>query len=238
MKRIFFFRVLALCAALASLGTIPANAAQTQTSRQVLDADSNWRFLLGDPSGAEAGQFADGSWRTVNLPHDWSIEGVPEKDNPSAAGGGFYPGGTGWYRKTFTAPKEWKGKRVSVEFDGVYKDATVYLNGNKLGTHPYGYTSFSFDLTPGLNFSGSNVLAVRVDNSAQPNSRWYSGSGIYRHVRVVVTESTHMAHWGVFVTTPEISDSTAKIGLRARVINESSEPANVTVKTTLAGSSR
>ena len=234
MKPIFFFRVVAICAALASLGTIPMNAAQPQTSRQVLDADSGWRFLLGDPSGAEARQFADGSWRTVNLPHDWSIEGVPDKDNPTAAGGGFFPGGTGWYRKTFTAPKEWKGKRVSVEFDGVYKDATVYLNGSKLGTHPYGYTSFSFDLTPGLDFSGPNVLAVRVDNSAQPNSRWYSGSGIYRHVRVVVTDPTHVAHWGVFVTTPEVSDSAAKVSLRTRVVNESADPAKVTVKTTLA----
>ena len=89
----------------------------------------------------------------------------------------------------------WKGKRVSVEFDGVYRDATVYLNGQKLGTHPYGYTSFTFDLTRGLNFAGANVLAVRVDNSEQPNSRWYSGSGIYRHVRVVVTDAVHLAHW-------------------------------------------
>jgi beta-galactosidase len=107
----------------------------------------------------------------------------------------------------------------------------VYLNGSKLGTHPYGYTSFSFDLTPNLDFSGANVLAVRVDNSAQPNSRWYSGSGIYRHVRVVVTDSTHVAHWGVFVTTPEVSGSSAKISLRTRVLNESAEPAGVTVRT-------
>jgi beta-galactosidase len=233
MKPTFFFRVVAICAALASPGSLPLNAAQPQTSRQVLDADSGWRFLPGDPSGAEARQFTDGSWRTVNLPHDWSIEGVPDKDSPTAAGGGFFPAGTGWYRKTFTAPKEWKGRRVSVEFDGVYRDATVYLNGSKLGTHPYGYTSFGFDLTPGLDFSGPNVLAVRVDNSAQPNSRWYSGSGIYRHVRVVVTDPTHVAHWGVFVTTPEVSDSAAKVSLHTRVVNESSDPANVTVKTTL-----
>jgi beta-galactosidase len=228
-----FCRVVAICAALASPGTIPANAAQPQTSRLELAADSDWRFLLGDPSGAEARQFADGSWRTVNLPHDWSIEGVPDKNNPTGSGGGFFPAGTGWYRKTFTAPQEWKGKRVSVEFDGVYKDATIYLNGSKLGTHPYGYTSFSFDLTQALDFSGPNVLAVRVDNSEQPNSRWYSGSGIYRHVRVVVTDSTHVAHWGVFVTTPEVSAGTAKVLLRTRVANESAGQADVTVRTTL-----
>jgi beta-galactosidase len=233
MKSIFFFRVVAICA-LASLGTIPVNAAQPRTSRQVLDADSDWRFLLGDPSGVEARQFADRSWRTVNLPHDWSIEGAPDKNNPTASGGGFFPAGTGWYRKTFTASPEWKGKRVSVEFDGVYRDATVYLNGSKLGTHPYGYTSFGFDLTPGLDLSGPNVLAVRVDNSAQPNSRWYSGSGIYRHVRVVVTDSTHVAHWGVFVSTPEVADGKAKASLRTRVVNESAEATKVTVKTTLA----
>jgi beta-galactosidase len=229
-----FCRLVAICAVLTSFGSIPANAAQAQTSRLQLDADSDWRFLLGDPSGAEARQFADGSWRTVNLPHDWSIEGAPDKNNPTGSGGGFFPAGTGWYRKTFTAPQEWKGKRVSIEFDGVYKDATVYLNGNKLGTHPYGYTSFSFDLTPGLDFSGPNVIAVRVDNSEQPNSRWYSGSGIYRHVRVVVTDPTHVARWGVFITTPEVSDRAAKVSLRTRVANESAEPANITVKTTLA----
>ena len=115
----------------------------------------------------------------------------------------------------------------------MYKDATVYLNGSKLGTHPYGYTSFCFDLTPDLDFSGPNVLAVRVDNSAQPNSRWYSGSGIYRHVRVVVTDSTHVARWGVFVTTPEVSGSTAKVSLRTRVVNESAEQVGVTVRTML-----
>jgi beta-galactosidase len=208
-------------------------AAQEQTPRLELAADSDWKFLLGDPRGAEARAFADGSWRTVNLPHDWSIEGAPDKNNPTGSGGGFFPAGTGWYRKTFSAPPEWKQKRVSVEFDGVYRDATVYLNGRKLGTHPYGYTSFSFDLTPDLDFSGRNVLAVRVDNSAQPNSRWYSGSGIYRHVRVVVTDPTHVAHWGVFVTTPEVSDRAAKASLRTGVVNEAGGQARVTVKTTV-----
>jgi len=201
-----------------------------------LAADSGWRFLLGDPAGAEAPSFADTSWRTLDLPHDWSIEGRPDRGNPSGAGGGFFPAGIGWYRKTFSAPGDWKGKRVSIEFDGVYRDAAVYLNGHELGTHPYGYTSFQFDLTPGLDFTGPNVLAVRVDNSAQPNSRWYSGSGIYRHVRVVVTNLTHVAHWGVFVTTPEVSASTAKISLRTRVRNESAEPAALTVRSALMDS--
>ncbi len=230
----FYSRVMiALSAMLVSLVPASISAAKPDSPRLDLAADSGWRFLLGDPGGAEAPSFADSSWRTVDVPHDWSIESKPDKDNPSGGGGGFFPGGTGWYRKTFTAPADWKGKRVSVEFDGVYENATVYLNGHKLGDHPYGYTAFTFDLTPQLNFAGSNVLAVRVDNSAQPNSRWYSGSGIYRHVRVIVTDPTHVAHWGVFVTTPEASSTSAKISIRTRVANESDSQAGVTVETTL-----
>jgi beta-galactosidase len=225
--------LIALAAALACFTPVPVSAAKPDSPRQVLPADAGWKFILGDLSGAEAPSFADASWRSLDLPHDWSIESKPDQDNPSGAGGGFFPGGIGWYRKSFRAPATWKGKRVSVEFDGVYRDATVYLNGHKLGTHPYGYTAFTFDLTPDLNFSGANVLAVRVDNSAQPNSRWYSGSGIYRHVRVVVTDPTHLAHWGVFVTTPEATTTSAKVSIHTRVANESSAAADVTIETSL-----
>jgi beta-galactosidase len=209
------------------------NAGQSNSPRLELAADSGWKFVLGDPGGAEAPSSSDSAWRTVDLPHDWSIEGRPEKDSPTGAGGGFFPSGVGWYRKTFNAPAAWRGKCVSVEFDGVYKDATVYLNGHKLGTHPYGYTSFTLDLTLDLNFTSPNVLAVRVDNSAQPNSRWYSGSGIYRHVRVVVTDPTHVAHWGVFVTTPKVSAESATVSIQTSVANESSSSTGVTVETTL-----
>jgi beta-galactosidase len=225
--------LIVLAATLASFLPVSMNAANGNSPRQELAADAGWKFFLGDPRGAETPSFADASWRTVDLPHDWSIESKPDKDNPSGTGGGFFPGGIGWYRKTFHAPADWKGKRVRVEFDGVYRDATVYLNGHKLGTHPYGYTAFMFDLTPDLNDSGVNVLAVRVDNSAQPNSRWYSGSGIYRHVRVVVTDPAHVAPWGVFVTTAEATSTSAKISIRTRVANESSAAVAVTVETVL-----
>jgi len=218
--------------ALAPLLTVPLHAA-SEPARLELAADDDWRFLPSDPSGAETRSFPDASWRTVNLPHDWSIEGRPDKDNPTGSGGGYFPAGTGWYRKTFRVPSEWKGKRVSVEFDGVYRNAAVYLNGRKLGNQPYGYTSFRLDLTPDLDFATPNVLAVRVDNSTQPNSRWYSGSGIYRHVRVVVTDQIHVAHWGVFVTTPEASSRAAKVSVRTRVANESAAEAGLTVQTTL-----
>lgn len=209
------------------------NAAPPNPPRLELAADAGWKFQLGDPTGAEAPSFADSAWRTVDLPHDWSIESPPGKDNPTGAGGGFFPAGVGWYRKTFSAPPAWQGKRVSVEFDGVYRDATVYLNGHKVGTHPYGYTSFTLDLTPDLKLTGPNVLAVRVDNSAQPNSRWYSGSGIYRHVRMVAVDPTHLAHWGVFVTTPKVSAESATVSIQTTVDNESPKSAGVTLATTL-----
>jgi beta-galactosidase len=225
--------MIAISVALITLAPLSLNAAEANSPRVVVAADSDWKFVLGDPSGAEASSFADSAWRNVNLPHDWSIEGRPEKDNPTGAGGGFFPAGIGWYRKSFSVPAGWHGKRVSIEFDGVYRDSTVYLNGHKLGNHPYGYTSFSYDLTPNLTLTGKNVLAVRVDNSAQPNSRWYSGSGIYRHVRVVVTDPTHVKHWGVFVTTPTASDGSATVKIQTKVANESAESSGVTVETRL-----
>lgn len=225
--------LMAIVAALATLGSLPLCAAKPASPRAVLSADAGWRFTLDDPKGAEADSFTDSAWRTVDLPHDWSIEGKPEKDAPGGAGEGFFQGGIGWYRKAFSAPAAWSGKRVSIEFDGVYRDATVYLNGQKLGTHPYGYTAFAMDMTPALNVAGRNMLAVRVDNSAQPNSRWYSGSGIYRHVRVVVTDPIHIAHWGVFVTTPAATASSAKVAVHARVANETAAQSTVTLTTTL-----
>jgi beta-galactosidase len=228
-----FRQRLGCIAATAPLFLIGLSTALSETPRVVLGADSGWKFYLGDPSGAESPSFADTAWRSVDLPHDWSIEGQPEKDNPSGAGGGFFPAGVAWYRKSFHVPADWKGKRVSVEFDGVYQDATVYLNGHKLGTHPYGYTAFTLDLSPELVFTGANVLAVRVDNSSQPNSRWYSGSGIYRHVRVVVTDPTHVAHWGVFLTTPEVSNAAAKVAINTLVANETLQQDEVSIETAL-----
>jgi beta-galactosidase len=212
-------------------------AKTTPQPRAVLSADADWKFIAGDPAGAESPTFNDQSWRTVTVPHDWSIEGTPAEKNPTGNGGGYFPAGIGWYRKTFIAPASWKGKRVSLEFDGVSTDATVYLNGHRLGVHPYAYTSFRFDITSQLNPSAANVVAVRVDSSMQPNSRWYSGSGIYRHVRVVVTEPIHVAPWGVFVSTPEASAASAKVLIKTQVQNDTAEDSEVTVKTVLVGPS-
>jgi beta-galactosidase len=219
------------------LGAITFSATYTyaasQSPRQEISADANWKFFLGDPAGAETASFSDSAWRTVDLPHDWSIEGAPSEKNPTGAGGGYFPAGVGWYRKTFTAPSNWKNKQVSIEFEGVAENATVYLNGKKLGIHPYAYTSFRFDLTPALDFSKPNVLAVRVDNADQPASRWYMGAGIYRHVWVVITEPVHVAPWSVFVSTPEATSENAKAVVRTQTQNDSTNPATVQVKTTI-----
>jgi beta-galactosidase len=163
--------------------------------------DNGWKFTAGDQPGAEAPAFADASWTSVDLPHDWSIAGPIAAGNPMGGAGGFFPSGVGWYRKTFTPPAAWAGRHVTITFDGVYMLSDVWINGEKLGTHPYGYTPFTYDLTPQLKIGTANVVAVRVDNSKQLNSRWYSGSGIYRHVWLDVQDPLHVPLNGVYITT-------------------------------------
>jgi beta-galactosidase len=177
-------------------------------------------FTTGDPSGAEQPAFDAGGWRSLDLPHDWSIEGPYDSAAATTGRGGYLPTGVGWYRRAFTVPREWRGRRVAIEFDGVYENSDVWVNGQHLGKRPYGYISFHFDLTPHLR-QGQNVVAVRVDNSGQPNSRWYSGSGIYRHVWLTVTDPLHIAHWGTFVTTPAVDSAAAQVAVRSRLVNES-----------------
>ena len=208
-------------------------ALATPQARQRINANLHWRFIIGDPTGAESPSFDDSGWRTVDLPHDWSIERVPEEKNPTGSSGGYFRSGIGWYRKSFTASPTWNGKRVSIEFDGIASNATIYLNGKKLGIHPYSYTSFRFDVTSELISKGQNILAVRVDNSEQPSSRWYSGAGIYRHVRIVVTDSIHVSPWGVFITTPKASSDSATAVIRVQVQNETSASLHATIRTTI-----
>lgn len=160
--------------------------------------NKNWKFFLGDDSTAKAGLFDDSKWRTLTLPHDWSIEGKFDEKNPAKPEGGGLPTGIGWYRKTFTAPLNFKNSNVYIEFDGVYKNSEVWVNGHFLGRRPYGYISFSYELSKYLK-EGKNTIAVKVDNSAQPDSRWYSGSGIYRNVWLTSTAKVAIAQWGVFV---------------------------------------
>jgi beta-galactosidase len=196
------------------------------------DFDNGWRFHLGDVTGGQDPQLDDSQWRALDLPHDWSIEGEFSEKNPATPGGGALPGGVGWYRKAFTLPASAKGKSVFVEFDGVYRNSEVWINGHYLGKRPYGYISFEYELTPYVNYGGQkNVIAVRVDNSQQPNSRWYSGSGIYRNVWLTTVDKVHVDHWGTYVTTPQVSDSAATVQIMTKVRNDSPNAQGVVVRT-------
>jgi len=195
--------------------------------------DYNWKFYRGDMAAAASRDFNDAAWRSLDLPHDWSIEGEINPKNPMGGEGGYFPAGIGWYRKAFKVPEGWKGKKISIYFEGVYMNAEVFINGKSLGVHPYGYTSFSYDLSPYLNFNKENLVAVKVDNSQQVNSRWYSGSGIYRHVWMMVTNAVHIAHWGVAITTPDVSSKKATVQIKTLIKNETGLPQSLVVNTIL-----
>ncbi len=209
-----------------------------------LDFGKDWKFVLVNPGGiddptgeyenAQDPAYDDSAWRTLDVPHDWSIELLPVMSPApgASAGTGFLQGGLGWYRKTFTLPSSMNGKKISIEFDGVYMDSYIYLNGKLLGNHPYGYTGFSFDLTDLVYTDGvtPNVIAVKVQNQL-PSSRWYSGSGIYRNVRLIATDDIRVKRWGTFVTTPDlentIQDDYANVHVKTDVANESEETKTV-----------
>ena len=183
--------------------------------RTVEDFNFDWKFTLGDAPDYSSVSFDDASWRDMRLPHDWAVESDFIPDAPCGPNGGLLPGGTGWYRKHFTTPTS---DRVFIEFDGVYHHSTVYVNGKEVGFRPYGYSSFSYDITDFLAPAGAdNVIAVKVDNSEQPNSRWYSGSGIYRNVRLVGVNDVHVAYCGTYVTTPSISEDSAIFAIETTV---------------------
>ena len=213
MKRFLF-----LLLVMAALYTVQAR------ERKCFDAD--WRFVLADSAHMADVDYNDSHWRKLSLPHDWAIEGDFYAGNPSGAGGGALPGGVGWYRKTFSiplTPSQNGGTSCFIEFDGVYMNSTVYVNGQKVGFRPYGYSSFEYDITEYLK-RGENIIAVRVDNSDQPNSRWYSGCGIYRHVWLTQTEHTHVAHWGTYVTSSlSKNNKTATFNVMVEVANKTKD---------------
>jgi len=190
-----------------------------ESNRERLLMDFNWKFQLGDQKSAEQISYDDNSWRVLNLPHDWSIEGEYNKDEPTGGSGGYLPTGIGWYRRHFQVDKNDLNKHIWIEFDGVYMNSDVWINGHHLGKYPYGYSSFYYELTPHL-VAGENVIAVRVDNSKQPNTRWYSGSGIYRHVWLVKTDPLHIAHWGIYAVTPSVSTESATIDIKIKIENK------------------
>lgn len=195
--------------------------------------DEGWQFTLSDSVKMSVPGYNDMAWRTLDLPHDWAVEGDFMATAPSGASGGALPGGVGWYRKHFRMTDADKGKKLFIDFDGVYMNAKVWINGHELGQRPYGYSSFRYDLTPHLNYGGDNVVAVRVDNSDQPNSRWYSGCGIYRHVYLVSTAQVHVSHWGTWVNAEVQKSGKAVFKLDVELDNETGEMQTATVVNTL-----
>jgi len=226
----------------AAILLVSCNTQKPDFSKRDQDFDSGWKFKRGDASGAEMASFDDSQWRSLDLPHDWSIEDLPvaegkkqigpfSEDSPGKGSTGNVMGGIGWYRKTFTLNKSDEGKKVQILFDGVYMNSEVWINGQSLGIHPYGYTPFYYDLTPYLNPSGEkNTLAVKVSNNGK-NSRWYSGSGIYRHVVLQVTDKVHIPIWGISVTTPEVSKTKAIATFKIKVENEPEKSGDLKIST-------
>ncbi len=226
-----------------------ASAAQTTRSAEhprTVPFDDGWRFLQGDAAGAERADFDDSAWRLLDLPHDWSIESLPGADGVKRSGPfdkelsagkgatGWVVGGTGWYRKRFRLPGLSSDRRLEVRLDGAYMETDVWLNGRLLGQHPYGYTGFALELTPYLEREGENVLAVRVRNLGQ-NSRWYSGSGLYRHVWLTTTGPLYLPLWGVAVTTPDVSKTGASVRVAVELVNEGDAAAAARARVRLLG---
>lgn len=180
--------------------------------------DLDWRFLLGDPQGAEQPNYDDSAWRQLCLPHDWSIEGEFDRNAPTGGAGAYLPMGIGWYRKVLNLTEETVSNHVMIEFGGVMLDSLVYVNGHCVGNRPYGYSSFCYDITPYVH-AGENTIAVRVNASHQPGSRWYPGAGIYRHVYLIETGHAHVNYSGITVTTPEISAEAARVDIVTEVVS-------------------
>jgi beta-galactosidase len=198
--------------------------------------DSKWSFYRGELEGGEQVTLDDTSWRLLSLPHDWSIENIPGTNSPldpeaiGEVSAGFFVGGTGWYRKHFVIDSSEDKRKILLHFEGVYMNADVWLNGEHLGNHPYGYTGFGYDISDKIKFNEDNVLAVEVKNEGQ-NSRWYSGSGIYRHLWLIATNLVHIPEWGVYITTPEVSEREAIVNFKIEVTNDSENSADLKVLT-------
>ncbi len=213
---------------------ISGNIQAQNTEPQNILFNFDWRFHKGGADGAQSIGFDDSNWRQLDLPHDWSIEDLPETNSPfnqdaiSQVQGGFTTGGTGWYRKTFYTPENQKDKIFRLQFEGVYMNSEIWINGKLVGKHPNGYTSFWFDITSFLNFGNQNLLAVKVMNEGK-NSRWYSGSGIYRHVWLSVLNPIHIQQWSTNITTPEINSSQATVNIQTKLINKSPASCNLNI---------
>ena len=213
----------------------PQGAAYETAGRQLFDFD--WRFHLGDIENSQATSVDEAGWKAVDLPHDFMIEGPFDQRSPGGSGNGYLNGGVGWYRKTFTVPVSAASQHVLFEFEGIYMNSEVWLNGTKVGGRPYGYSTFQLDVTPQIKTGAKNVLAVRV-SVQQPSSRWYSGAGIYRHVWMTLANPVRLAHWGTVVTTPTIKNDEGTLSIRSSFVNDAKETAEVDVETVVLDAAR
>jgi len=210
--------------------TVPCARA---AGRSIRSLDKDWRFHKGEAAGAHESSFDDISWRQLDVPHDWSIEGPFDRTNLASREGGYLPTGVGWYRKALNLPASESNKKVFVEFDGVMANSDVWINGQHLGKRPSGYASFRYELTPHFRFGedAKNVLAVKADTSEQVASRWYTGSGIYRHVRMIVVDPLHVEPWSIFITTPKVAKESATVEISTSVSNKGLSATDVTLRT-------
>ena len=197
------------------------------SGREVQNFNFDWKFYKGDIANGQAPDLNDSGWRTLDLPHDWSIEGIFNKAFASSTG--FLPAGTGWYRKSFQIPADEKNRKVFISFDGIYNNSEVWINGTFLGKRPNGYISFQYDLTPYIRYGKENLIAVKVDHSKYGDSRWYTGSGIYRDVKLIFTSPLHIKQWGVLAGAKDVSAEKATLNIEVSLINESGKISNVTV---------
>ncbi len=231
-----YLKLLSMAIVILMGSIISVKAQEIMQPKQLFD--NNWKFYLGDAKGAENPSFNDSSWRDIDLPHDWSVENLPgqvpgqvigpfSRESPGTTATGYVLGGTAWYRKTFTLNSHEKYTNSIINFDGVYMDCDVWINGKLASTHPYGYTAFDFDITGFLKPSGqANVIAVKVRNEGQ-NSRWYSGSGIYRHVWLIQKQAVHILHNGVFITTKDISSNNAVVKVASVIRNNAAKASDI-----------
>jgi beta-galactosidase len=215
---------------------VPALAAESPRHRECFD--EAWRFHPGAVVDAEKKQFDASGWRMLDLPHDMSVEMGFDAKSPTAAPGGYLPGGIAWYRKTFRLPAHAAGRKVFIEFDGAYMNSEVWINGHHLGKRPYGYIGFEYDLTPHLDVAGDNAIAVRVDNSKVPSGRWYAGTGIYRHVWLKITDPLHVDHWGTSLTTPQITKENAVVAMETTLRNDHPTARRTSIRQTIVDADR
>ena len=226
------FRCLLLLVLSVILGSCTTIAKENDYVRSRTSMDKNWKFIQEDVVNGSNPDYDDKSWRALNVPHDWSIEGEYAENHPAGRAGAYLPTGIGWYRKSLDIKNLSKENRYFIEFDGVYMNSDVWINSHHLGNRPYGYIGFAYDLTPFLK-EGENTIAVKVDHSLAPSGRWYTGSGIYRHVWLTKTSNIYIPQWGTFVTTPEVSKEEAKVSLQIDILNKTHNATQLSVKSSI-----